>query len=657
MTANYAQLTEQYIKLNLSPVDLYAATLNARTASSPADWYASSVNFIKACEALITLTRNVPVLSAIANGGSIVGNLSAARSDLENYGYVRATTQVALVGDMLALGAAAGFGVAIAGAAVGISTPVLVAISGLVATAGIAATLVSATRGVADKQKEAELVKYAADAAQALGRFDDLKWVSTQEDAANNLKEREPLLYPIVELLHILSPSISVTEALKIVDASAISGVNLQEAMATLNTIRKLITNQPPISAATAEQYLTALEGTFNSIAYDVAAYTIKPWPASASELVGLAQNNPQIRAAMLLGTPFYITGLQSVPFTAAQLSLYDSATGQGTLTTQWLQDRSAYLGQLSQARINEAQVNPNGYLSVIGGANTAYNTRYQDLASGTKVEIFSSGITPTARPSRLVIFGTTDTDNLYGGDQDDRLYGGDSIDKLEGKGGNDYLEGGSGQDTYVFYGSFGHDTILDADGLGSLQLDGATLKGGRAVTKGIWVSADNTTGYALVANGAGGNDLLVVRAGSTDNIITIKNYQPGQLGLTLPGIEQGGGSAVPSSGKLQISTSSLTNFDLNFYDPYNPNDRAAYGLAGGAVIRPTVGASTGVVIYGAHLADELYGTAQADVILGGGGKDTIFAGAGSDTVIVGAGNDGVARCQHTKIRCSTRCY
>jgi hypothetical protein len=189
MTINYAQLTETFIKQNSSPADLYAATLNARTASSPEDWYATGANFIKACEALILLTRNVPGLSAIANGTSITSNMLAANSDLRNYGYVRTTTQIALIGEMFGLASAAGFGLAIAGAAVGISAPVLVAISGLTATVGIAATLVSASRGVADKQQEANLVKYAADAAQALGRSGDLSWAASQDAAVTELKQ------------------------------------------------------------------------------------------------------------------------------------------------------------------------------------------------------------------------------------------------------------------------------------------------------------------------------------------------------------------------------------------------------------------------------------------------------------------------------------
>jgi hypothetical protein len=425
MATDYAKLTENVLKVSGSPADLYAYALGANAASSPQDWLDSAVNYIKFVDAFLSLVKQIPVIGNTANAVSLTSNLVKARDDIAKLGYVSRAVQVGLLGDVAAVGSALGFVAAAAGATVvGVaSTPLLVAAASIAASVGIASTLYSATRGNQDKQLEANIVKAAGDAAAGLGRFSDISWA---ENEAENLKKVNVFTYPIVELLHILSPSISVAEALKIVDASSTAGNTLQEAAATLNAVRKLITGQAPVTVSTPEQYLAALDATFNATTgTSVAAYTIKPWPASASELVGLAQNNTQIRAAMLLGTPFYITGLQSVPFTAAQLSLYDSATAQGTLTTQWLQDRSAYLGQLSQARINEAQVNPNGYLSVIGGANTAYNTRYQDLASGTKVEIFSSGTTPSALPSRMVIFGTADTDNLYGSDQDDRLYGG----------------------------------------------------------------------------------------------------------------------------------------------------------------------------------------------------------------------------------------
>jgi len=41
---------------------------------------------------------------------------------------------------------------------------------------------------------------------------------------------------------------------------------------------------------------------------------------------------------------------------------------------------------------------------------------------------------------------------------------------------GNDTLEGGAGGDTYNFNGSFGNDTVLDTDGLGTLKFDGVAM-------------------------------------------------------------------------------------------------------------------------------------------------------------------------------------
>jgi hypothetical protein len=356
MTTNYAKLVEDYVKSAGSPADLYAGTLGATGASSALDWRLASINFIKAVTAVYEVTKRAlpgPVSAIIASAGAI-SNLEQAGLDLNAYGYVKPSTRIALMGEVNAIGSLLGFAALAAGTATvgAVSAPVIIAVAGLMATVGIACTLISAERGVGEKQLEADLVKLAADAAAGLGKFADIKWASGGDDVVEILKNTSPLSYPIVELLHILSPSISVAEALKIVDASSSAGNTLQEAAATLNAIRKLITGQAPIAVSTPEQYLAALDATFNATAgTSVAAYTIKPWPSSASELVALAQGNSQVRAAMLLGTPFYITGLQSVPFSAAELSLYDSVTGQGSLTDKWLQDRSTYLGQLSEAR------------------------------------------------------------------------------------------------------------------------------------------------------------------------------------------------------------------------------------------------------------------------------------------------------------------
>jgi RTX calcium-binding nonapeptide repeat (4 copies) len=396
-------------------------------------------------------------------------------------------------------------------------------------------------------------------------------------------------------------------------------------------------TGQMQLGSTTQANFASRANTFFSAYGTTLESINAKLLPSSASAIASLARTDVNVRAALMAGSIISVN-VSVATASSDALSLYNNVTGQGSLTDKWLDDRAMFVVAIGTGKPDLAgqtfksaylptdrsfefhYINGNGIEQIILAENTA-------RPGGVLVPV----------PSQLISFGGAGNDTLNGSDSikfGDHLYGGAGADTLSGLGGNDYLEGGVGNDTliggagndtlaggkdndiYQFTGAFGHDTITDSDGQGSIVLDGATLNGGRAVTKGIWVSADNTTGYALVANASGGNDLLVVRAGSTDNIITIKNYQPGQLGLTLPGIELGGGSALPSSGKLQINASTISGNPF-FYDAYLNDDRAAYGLAGGAVIRPNTSAA---VVYGAHLDDELYGTAQADVIMGGGG-------------------------------------
>jgi Ca2+-binding RTX toxin-like protein len=62
----------------------------------------------------------------------------------------------------------------------------------------------------------------------------------------------------------------------------------------------------------------------------------------------------------------------------------------------------------------------------------------------------------------------TPDSNNdvLKGGDGNDFLVGGSGNDRLEGQGGTDVLSGGLHNDTFVFEGAFGHDTVTDFNSL-----------------------------------------------------------------------------------------------------------------------------------------------------------------------------------------------
>ena len=73
-------------------------------------------------------------------------------------------------------------------------------------------------------------------------------------------------------------------------------------------------------------------------------------------------------------------------------------------------------------------------------------------------------------------LFGGAGDDTLSGGTGNDQLFGGANDDKLNGDAGNDTLYGESGNDTYYFSGAYGHDTINDSDGQGSIVIGTTTL-------------------------------------------------------------------------------------------------------------------------------------------------------------------------------------
>jgi hypothetical protein len=280
------------------------------------------------------------------------------------------------------------------------------------------------------------------------------------------------------------------------------------------------------------------------------------------------------------------------------------NASTPSTFTDAWINDRITFVSALTASRANE---NDEVAYSNNVLRDRSYEFRYINPATGLQKILFAEntarqGGVLTPVPSQLIAFGGAGNDVLNGSDNKlgDRLYGGSGSDTLDGKSGNDYLEGGSdadtliggsgndtliggsGTDTYRFSGSFGKDRITDADAEGTIELDGQTLSGGRSVIKDLWVSADNKVGYTAIDNGSGGKDLLIVRAGSADNVITITDFKNNQLGLSLEGFEQGGIKPAASQGKLEI-TRNTDDSSPYFYDAINREQPEAYGQRRGA--------------------------------------------------------------------------
>ncbi len=122
---------------------------------------------------------------------------------------------------------------------------------------------------------------------------------------------------------------------------------------------------------------------------------------------------------------------------------------------------------------------------------------------------------------------GGTGYDILLGGADNDRLNGGD-FDRTR-----DDLIGGAGFDTYVLKKRNGWDRIIDADGSGKLEMDGATASGGKERNRGskMWFSADRLFTYRLIDH-EGQPTLLVYGPGYSK--AAIKGFVNGQLGISL---------------------------------------------------------------------------------------------------------------------------
>lgn len=162
-------------------------------------------------------------------------------------------------------------------------------------------------------------------------------------------------------------------------------------------------------------------------------------------------------------------------------------------------------------------------------------------------VQVGTGGALFTGRDNKNdAIVGGAGVDVLDGGAGRDVVLAGAGRDFLNGGNDNDILLGGLDVDTYVFSGTWGKDVIVDLDGQGFVQVDGkligearlaggtnnwaAKLEDGQIVGLATYEAADSTTGVKLV----------ITRAGSTDNTVTITNFDfkqatgDGYLGIRL---------------------------------------------------------------------------------------------------------------------------
>jgi Ca2+-binding RTX toxin-like protein len=137
-------------------------------------------------------------------------------------------------------------------------------------------------------------------------------------------------------------------------------------------------------------------------------------------------------------------------------------------------------------------------------------------------VVIGSEGATAAARDSSKtqIFIGGAGSDSLTGGNSADTFYAGEGNDTLDGGAGTDMLAGGGGVDIYQFSGAFGSDTIVDSDGLGSIEVEGGTLQGGKKVEglENVWRNGEQGYTFALAGSGAD-RSLRITKDGTVSSL------------------------------------------------------------------------------------------------------------------------------------------
>ena len=378
--------------------------------------------------------------------------------------------------------------------------------------------------------------------------------------------------------------------------------------------------------AATAKAFFGALTPQ------ELQILNAKLLPSSPSNIAALAQTDASVRAALVAGSIVSIK-ISDALANSDTLRLMNPATGLGSLSSQWINDRALFVAAIGTGK---PDLNGQTFKSASLPTDRSFEFRYVDASGVEKIIIAEN----TARPGgvfnppspQVIAFGGAGNDTITGSESikfGDHLYGGAGNDTIKGAGGNDYLEGGAGSDTYQFAGNYGKDTVFDSDGQGSIQIDGATLAGGTAVGDNrTYRSADKKHAYTLATNSQTDTTLVI------DGNIIVKNYNRsrGDLGLTFT-------DTTPTSNP---STSQDIKGDLK---PIKFGTDASPQYRGDALGNLIVGGEVD-----ADRVDILYDSAGKDHIISGGGNDDIYldrggdnwveAGSGRDWVYGGSGSD-----------------
>jgi len=240
-----------------------------------------------------------------------------------------------------------------------------------------------------------------------------------------------------------------------------------------------------------------------------------------------------------------------------------------------------------------------------------------------------------TADAKKAFMVGGIGADWMMGGNEADLLLGNGGDDHIGGGKGNDTLIGGAGVDTYIINAGDGHDTILDSDGQGVINL-GALLARGSATTGldpakwrqsgEVWQDQQNGITYTRIVSE--GETRLLIKRG--DASVLVRGWTDGQLGITL-----GAGAAVALPG---LATSFHLEGDLQ---PVNPYSASGYDSYGNLFVTGIAAPNRADVLYDHEGNDHLQGKGGDDLLIAQYGDDDLLeGGAGFDFLMGGTGDD-----------------
>jgi pimeloyl-ACP methyl ester carboxylesterase len=411
-----------------------------------------------------------------------------------------------------------------------------------------------------------------------------------------------------------LSPTLSVEQITAILKAD--SNQNAATLESAVQALAKLyLPGTPDIPRENRDALYTAMYDLQQNTLFQQDAGLVQVQPLiglSRATLVTQAQTDLAYRYALKELNPFALTGDDALyaPHNAhGELDLYDPATGAGTLTDAYLQDRAAFLTWANKANTEDK--------TTVRGPNGPENWQFTDQAKSYTLNVIGQVLGSNSQnPYRKVIFdgdtagwveGGTEADHLYGGGGDDilkgnggndHLEGGQGLDELQGGTGNDtlvggagadyltggkdsdILQGGLGNDSYIFSSGDGWDWIDDIDGAGQIKYDDTILAGGKQVAPNVWQqkAGDATYTYSLYDRTENGQTFQVLAIQGPSGGMWVKHWQDGQLGISLQNAD-----ALPPTTDL-YGTGQADNSHLQDATPSlesTASNQKVYGLGG----------------------------------------------------------------------------